>query len=97
MKLKPMTDNVLIRREKAQDVTPGGIIIPDVAQREPTTAEVVAVGSGKVTKQGVFVPTTVKPGDKVLISEWSGQQVELDGQTHLFVSEGEILAVLSDE
>jgi chaperonin GroES len=93
MKLKPMSDNVLIQRTAAQEVTPGGIIIPDAAQKKTTTAVVVAVGPGKVSKDGVLLPMTVKPGDTVLLSEWSGQEIELGGEKHIFVGEGEILAI----
>jgi chaperonin GroES len=95
MEIRPMNDNVLIRRAEVQDVTPGGIIIPEAAKRKSTRAEVVAVGPGKVDKNGLrFIETTVKPGDIVLLSEWSGQEVVVDGETLLFVGEPEILAVI---
>lgn len=94
MEIRPMNDNVLIKRADVQDVTPGGIIIPEAAKRKSTRAEVVAVGPGKVDKNGRFIETTVKPGDLVLLSEWSGQEVVVDGETLLFVGEPEILAVI---
>jgi chaperonin GroES len=93
MILKPMNDNVLIKRAATADTTPGGIIIPEVAKRKATRAQVVAVGPGKVDKSGRFIETTVKPGDMVLISEWSGQEISVDGEVHIFVGEPEILAV----
>ena len=97
MKIRPMNDNVLISRLETVDVTPGGIIIPYASQKKSAQAKVVAVGPGKVDKNGRFVETTVKPGDIVLLSEWSGQEVQVDGEDLLFVGEPEILAVIESE
>lgn len=97
MKLRPIQDNVLIRRLPQETVTPGGIIIPDKAQAKATQAEVVAAGPGKHNKEGVLIPMTVKPGDKILISKWSGHEVTVDGEVHVFVGQDEIVAVLEEE
>lgn len=96
MKLRPVRDNVLIRKIPEADVSPGGIFIPDVAKDKPTRAEVVATGPGRWDNHGNFFAMTVKPGDRVLISKWSGQEVTVDGEVHVFVAEQEIVAILDE-
>jgi len=90
--MRTILDKVIIRRAKADEVTPGGIIIPERAKKKPTEGIVVAVGPGKVMGSGVFVETTVKVGDKVLLPNWN-EEVEIDGEKLVVVPEEFILGV----
>lgn len=94
--IRAIGDKVIIRRAKADEVTPGGIIIPERAKKKPTEGIVVAVGPGKVTASGGFAETTVKAGDKVLLPQWN-EEVEIDGEKLVVVPEEFILAVFEKE
>ena len=93
MKIRPLADRVVLKRVKEEEVTKGGIIIPDSAKEKPIEAEVVAVGVGKALKDGKVRPLEVKVGDRVIIGKWSGSEVKLDGVEHVIVREEDILAV----
>jgi chaperonin GroES len=95
MKIRPLSDRIVIKRLEQESTTKGGIIIPDTAKEKPIQGLVVAVGNGKVLKNGKTLPLDVKPGDKVLIGKYSGTEVKLDGVEHVILSEDEVLAVLS--
>jgi chaperonin GroES len=92
MKIRATGDKVFVRRCKAEEVTPGGIIIPDNAQDKPTEGIVVSSGRGRTLQSGAFVENTVKEGDKVLLPSW-GAEVEIDGQKLVVVPEESILGV----
>ena len=92
--VKPLRDQVLLKRLEEQEQKVGGIIIPDTAKEKPQQAEVVAVGSGRVLENGNKVPLELKAGDKVLIGKWSGTEVKIDGQDYVIVKESEVLGVL---
>jgi len=94
--MRAILDKVIIRRAKADEVTPGGIIIPERAKKKPTEGIVVAVGPGKLNASGAFVETTVKVGDKVLLPNWN-EEVEIDGEKLVVVPEEFILAVFEKE
>lgn len=91
--LRMMQDKVLVESVEEADVSPGGIIIPDAAKEKPTQARVLEVGPG-VWQNGVFVETTVKVGDLVVIPKWTGDEITVDGKKRLFLVEGDILAVV---
>lgn len=93
MNIRVLGNRVLLRRIEEDSVTPGGIYIPDAAKKKSVRAEVVEVGPGKVNDAGVFIETTVKPGDKVLITKWAGSEINYKGDTLLFVEEQDILGV----
>ena len=95
MKIKPIKDNIVVKRlEEDAEKKVGSIIIPDTAKEKPLTAEVVAVGSGRVLKDGKKVPLEVKVGDKVLVGKYSGSEVKLDGTEYLILQEDEILGIV---
>jgi chaperonin GroES len=94
MKIRPLSDRVLVRRVEEEEKTKGGIIIPDTAREKPTEAQVIAVGKGKLGEGGKTEPMVVKVGDRVLLSRWGGSEVKLDGEEHLIVREDEIYAVI---
>ncbi len=94
MKIRPLYDRVLARRTVSQDVTKGGIIIPEAAKEKPIEGEVLAVGSGKILENGKIRPLDVKAGDRILFGKYSGSEVKIEGEEHLILREDEILAVL---
>jgi chaperonin GroES len=94
MKVRPLADRVVIKRLESEEKTKGGIIIPDSAKEKPIEGRVVAVGNGKVQKNGKVRPLEVKEGDRVLIGKYAGTEVKVDGVEHVILSEDEILAVL---
>ena len=94
MKIKPLRENVVLRRLEAEEERIGSIIIPDTAKEKPMTAEVVAVGAGKVLKDGSRQAPEVEVGQTVLIGKYSGSEVKLDGDDYLIVREDEILGIV---
>ncbi len=95
MKIKPIRDNIVVKRmDEEEEKKIGSIIIPDSAKEKPLTAEVIAVGSGRTLKDGKKVPLEVKVGDKVLIGKYSGSEVKLDGDEYLILKEDEVLGVV---
>jgi chaperonin GroES len=95
MKIRPLADRVVIKRTKEEEKTKGGIIIPDTAKEKPVEGTVVAVGNGKILKDGKQRPLDVKAGDRVLFGKYSGNEVKLDGEEHVILREDDILAVVS--
>ena len=94
MRMRPLQDRVIVKRTAEQDVSPGGIIIPDVAKEKAAEGEVVAVGNGKMLEDGSVRPLDVKVGDRVLFSKYAGTEVKIDGQEHLMMREEDILGVV---
>ena len=95
MKLKPLADRVVIKSIEAVETTKSGIVLPGSAKEKPQVAEVVAVGPGGMV-DGKEVKMTVKVGDKVLTSKYSGTEVKVDGEECTIVRQGDILAVVED-
>ena len=94
MKIRPLHDRVLIRREEEETKTAGGIVLPDSAAEKPQRGEVIAVGKGKVNDSGEVRPLDVKEGDKVIFGQFAGNTVKVEGEELLIMSENEILAVI---
>ena len=94
MKIRPLSDRLVVRRTQEEEKTKGGIIIPDTAKEKPLEGVVIAVGAGKVLKSGKTAPIDVKEGDKVLFGKYSGTEVKVDGTEYLVVREDDIFAVL---
>ena len=95
MKIRPIHDRVLLKRLDDKQETRSGIIIPDTAKEKPIQGEIVAVGNGKIQKNGDVRSLTVKPGDRVLYSKYAGTEVKLDGREHLIMREDDILGILT--
>ena len=93
MTIKPLSDRVVIKQVEAEETTKTGIILAAAAQEKPQIAEVVAVGPGGIV-DGKEVVMTVKPGDKVITSKYSGTEVKCDGTTYSIVRQGDILAIV---
>ncbi|MCC8075801.1 MAG: co-chaperone GroES [Clostridiales bacterium] len=93
MKLKPLSDRVVLRMVEAEETTKGGIILTGSAKEKPEVAEVVAVGPGGMV-DGNQVEMTVKVGDKVITGKYSGTQVKIDGEELTVVRQDDILAIV---
>lgn len=93
--IKPLHDRVLIKRIEEQEQVVGGIVIPDTAKEKPQQGEVVAVGEGKILKDGSRRPLDVKEGDRVLFGKYSGSEIKIDGEEFLIMREDEILGVFA--
>lgn len=92
-KLRPLGDKVLVRPLAKDEMTRGGIYIPETAKEKPQEGEVLAIGLGKIV-DGKLVPLDVKVGDKVLYSKYGGDEVKLDDEELKIVSESDILAII---
>ena len=93
MKLKPLADRVILKMLEAEETTKGGIILTSAAKEKPEIAEVLAVGPGG-NVDGKEVVMTVKVGDKVVTSKYSGTQVKVDGEELTIVRQGDIVAIV---
>ncbi len=91
MKLKPMADNILLKQAQAEETTASGIILAAASKEKPAIYEVVAAGPG--TKD---VTVTLNPGDKVVVSQFAGTELKLDGTEYKFVKQDDVLAVVTD-
>ena len=94
MKLVPIGDKIVVKRLEADEVTAGGIVLPDSAKEKPQQGRVVAVGDGRRMKDGSKAPLQVTEGDRVVFSSYAGTEIELDGQTILIMDEGDIVAII---
>jgi chaperonin GroES len=94
MKLRPLNDRILVKRVEEQEVTKGGIIIPDTAKEKPAEGKVVAIGQGALNNDGVRVPLEVKTGDRILFGKYGGQEINVEGEEYLIMSEQEVLCVI---
>ena len=94
MKLKPLSDRVVVKPEPPEDITASGIILPDTAKEKPQLGKVVAVGKGKVADSGNTIKMDVKVNDKVLYGKYSGTEITFEGDELLIMRESDILAIL---
>jgi chaperonin GroES len=98
MKIRPLGDRIVIRRFEAQEKTAGGILLPDTAKNKPQKGKVLAVGPGRLLKDGTRRPLQVKEGDTVLFTTWAGDEFK-EGQKReniLLMREEDVLAVLEE-
>ena len=93
MKIRPLHDRVIIRREDEDRTSPGGIVIPDSAAEKPIRGKVIAVGNGKLLEDGTVRTLDLKKGDRVLFAKYSGTEVKVDGDDLLVMREEDIMAV----
>ncbi|MBK35395.1 MAG: co-chaperone GroES [Gemmatimonadetes bacterium] len=95
MKVRPLGDRILIKRIDEVEQVSGGIIIPDTAKEKPQQADVVAVGPGRRTDDCCeVVALDVKPGQRILIGKYAGNEIEIDGEELVIVNEGDVLGIL---
>ena len=94
MKLKPLGDRVLVKRLEQEEVTKGGIIIPDSAKEKPMKGEIIAAGPGKIGDDGKHQKMHVEKGDLVLFNKYAGTEIKVDDEDFLVMREDDILAVI---
>ena len=94
MNIRPLHDRVLVRRMEEEEVTPGGIIIPDTAKEKPMEGEVIAAGAGARGDNGQVHTLDVSAGDRVLFGKWAGTEVTIDGEELIIMKESDIMGVI---
>ena len=94
MKFRPLHDRVVVKRLEEEELTAGGIIIPDTAQEKPMEGKVIAVGPGLRSDDGKITPLDVKSGDRILFGKWSGTEVKIDGDELLIMKESDIMGII---
>jgi chaperonin GroES len=92
--IRPLGEKVLIQRLEAEEVTKGGIVLPDTAKEKPQEGTVVALGDGKLLDDGTRSEFQVAQGDRVLFASYAGTDIKVDGEEYLLMSESDILAVI---
>ena len=94
MNIVPLNDKIVVERVAAEDKTAGGIVLPDTAKEKPKQGKVLSLGDGKLLDNGERAPFQVKEGDRVLFTSYAGNEVTLDGEDYLIMTEDDILAVV---
>jgi chaperonin GroES len=95
MKVKPLYDRVLVKRTEEKEQQRGGIIIPDTAQEKPMEGKVIAVGAGRIGKDGQRIQLELKVGDRVLFGKYAGTEIKIEDKEHVILKEDEILGIVS--
>ncbi len=95
MNIKPLADRVVVEPTEQEEVTAGGIILPETAKEKPQQGKIIAAGPGRTDEKGKRVDMEVKVGDKVLYAKYSGTEIKLDGKKVLILRESDILAVMA--
>ncbi|MEE9225325.1 MAG: co-chaperone GroES [Bacteroidota bacterium] len=96
MKIRPLSDRIVIRPAQAEEKTKGGIIVPDTAKDKPVRGEITAAGPGKTSEDGKRIPLDLKVGDNVLYGKYSGTEVTVDEEDLLIMRESDVFAILTD-
>jgi chaperonin GroES len=94
MNLKPLADRLVVEPSEQEEVTSGGIYLPETAKEKPQQGTVIAAGPGRVDEDGKRVTMEVKVGDRVLYAKYSGTEIKMDGKKVLILRESDILAVV---
>lgn len=95
MKIKPLSDHILIEPMKKEEKTKTGILLPETAERErPEQGKVIAVGPGRRTDEGKIIPMEVKPGQKILFTKYGPNEIKIDDKEYLIAREEDILAII---
>jgi len=94
MKIRPLHDRVIVKREEQERKSAGGIVIPDTATEKPTFGKVIAVGKGKILENGDVRPVDLTVGDRILFGKYSGTEVKMDGEELVVMREEDVMAVV---
>jgi chaperonin GroES len=92
--LKPLGDRIIAKSTGGEEITKGGIVLPDTAKEKPQEGEVLAVGPGKLLDNGKMEPMDVKVGDKIIFSKYGGTEIKVDGEEYIILRQDDVLAVL---
>lgn len=95
MKLKPLANNLIVRAARQEEVTKSGIVLPASAEQDrPEKGEIVAAGPGKLNDEGKLIPMSVKIGDQIVFKKYSPDEIKIDGQEYLILSESDVVAII---
>jgi chaperonin GroES len=94
MKLVPVGEKIVVKRIEAEEITSGGIVLPDSAKKRPRQGRVLSVGDGHLLPDGTRAPHQVGEGDRILFGDYAGSEVKVNGEELLIMSESDILAVV---
>jgi len=94
LKIKPLSDRIVVQPAEAEETTKGGIILPDTAKEKPVEGTVVAAGPGKKSDDGKLVEMEIKVGDKVLYGKYGGTEITIEGEEYLIMRESDIFAIV---
>lgn len=94
MKIKPLSDRVLVLRIEEDEETSGGIVIPDTAKEKPQEGKVVAAGPGRLDENGKKIPMSVKKNDRILFGKYAGTEIQIEGVEHIIMREDDILGIV---
>jgi len=94
MKFKPLGARALVQIVEREETTASGIVLPDTAKEKPQTAKVVALGEGKLDKDGQRVPVEVSEGDVIVFAKYSGTEISLDGEDYMILDADDILGIV---
>jgi len=94
MNVRPLYDRILVKRTEGEAKSKGGLFLPDSAQEKPSQGVVLAIGHGRLSKDGDLEPLSVKAGDKVVFGKYAGTEIKVDGEERLVLREDEIFGVL---
>jgi chaperonin GroES len=94
MNVRPLHDRIIVQRIEEEEQRVGGIIIPDTAKEKPQQGRIIAVGKGRIEKDGKVTPLDVKAGDTVLFGKYAGQEIKIEGTEYLIIREEEVLGVI---
>ncbi|MCJ7657574.1 MAG: co-chaperone GroES [Anaerolineales bacterium] len=97
MSLKPLGNRVVIEPIEQEDITSGGIVLPETAKEKPQKGTILSVGPGERDEDGKYIPMDVKEGDKVLFAKYAGTEIKVDGDKLLILKESDILAIVLSE
>ena len=95
LKLKQIGDRVIVQRLGSAEKTKTGLYLPDTAQEKPQEGKVIAVGTGRLLKNGKVVPLAVKTGDRIIFGKYSGSEIKVDDKEYVFLNEDDILAIVT--
>jgi len=96
MKIKPLSDRIVVERIEQDEKTAGGIIIPDNAKEKPKQGKVLAVGPGAKDENGKRIPVDVEAGDIVLFTQWAGNEIKIDGKEYLVLKESDVIGIIEN-
>jgi chaperonin GroES len=94
LNLRPLGDRVVIEPSEGEEVTSGGILLPETAKEKPQQGTIVAVGAGRRDDDGKLIPMDVQLGEKVLYAKYAGTEIKVDGKKVLILKESDILAIV---
>ncbi len=96
MKIRPLSDRIVVERIEQDEKTAGGIIIPDTAKEKPKQGKVLAVGPGAKDENGKRIAMDVDAGDIVLFTQWAGNEIKIDGKEYLVLKESDVIGIIEE-